>query len=183
VRIISYCSQLSQFLAHHRFHRHPGVVVSRITCILSPTHIQNLKPLRRSISFLYYFPHMFRPKKFLVIYLRSSLLLSRHYSLRTKCVERKRKYVSGFDSCLVVEGENDVTPPWYADSVTCIRRVIASCFTPSCYSLLQSDGGCLYVISVKCTVVQVLRLCTGRTAPRGSTGMALLFHDHGTRRG
>ena len=33
---------------------------------------------------------------------------------------------------------------------------------------------------VKCTLVQALRLCTGRTAHRGSRGIALLFHDHGT---
>jgi hypothetical protein len=36
---------------------------------------------------------------------------------------------------------------------------------------------------VKCTLVQALRLCTGRTAHKGRRGMALLFHDHGTRRG
>ena len=36
---------------------------------------------------------------------------------------------------------------------------------------------------VKCTLVQALRLCTGRTAHRGSRVIALLFHDHGTRRG
>jgi len=36
---------------------------------------------------------------------------------------------------------------------------------------------------VKCTLVQALRLCTGRTAHRGSRGIALLFHDQGTRRG
>jgi len=36
---------------------------------------------------------------------------------------------------------------------------------------------------VKCTLVQALRLCTGRTAHRGSRGIALLFYDHGTRRG
>jgi len=36
---------------------------------------------------------------------------------------------------------------------------------------------------VKCTLVQALRLCTGRTAHRGSRGIALLFHDHGIRRG
>jgi len=36
---------------------------------------------------------------------------------------------------------------------------------------------------VKCTLVQALRLCTGRKAHRGSRGIALLFHDHGTRRG
>ena len=36
---------------------------------------------------------------------------------------------------------------------------------------------------VKCTLVQALRLCTGRTAHRGSRGIALLFLYHGTRRG
>ena len=35
----------------------------------------------------------------------------------------------------------------------------------------------------KCTLVQTLRFCTGRTAHRGSRGIALLFHDHSTRRG
>ena len=37
-------------------------------------------------------------------------------------------------------------------------------------------------VLVKCTLVQALRLCTGRTAHRGSRGIGLLFHDHGTRR-
>ena len=36
---------------------------------------------------------------------------------------------------------------------------------------------------VKCTLVQTLRLCTDRTALRESRGIALLFLDHGTRRG
>jgi len=36
---------------------------------------------------------------------------------------------------------------------------------------------------VKCTLVQALRLCTGRTAHRGRRSIALLFLDHGTRRG
>ena len=35
---------------------------------------------------------------------------------------------------------------------------------------------------VKCTLVQVLRLCTSRTAHRGSRGITLLFLDHGNRR-
>ena len=39
------------------------------------------------------------------------------------------------------------------------------------------------VKKIKYTLVQALRLCTGRTAHRGSRGIALLFHDHGTRRG
>jgi hypothetical protein len=36
---------------------------------------------------------------------------------------------------------------------------------------------------VKVTLVQALRLCTDRKAHRGSRGIALLFHDHDTRRG
>ena len=35
---------------------------------------------------------------------------------------------------------------------------------------------------VKVTLVQALRLCTGRTPHRGSRCIALLFHDRGTRR-
>ena len=38
-------------------------------------------------------------------------------------------------------------------------------------------------VKVKCTNVQALRLCTGRTANRWSRGIALPFHDHGNRRG
>ena len=40
----------------------------------------------------------------------------------------------------------------------------------------------LYKAMVKVTPVQALRLCTGRTGHRGSRGIALPFHDHGTRR-
>ena len=36
---------------------------------------------------------------------------------------------------------------------------------------------------VKCTHVQALRLCTGCTAHRESSGIALTFIDHGNRRG
>ena len=36
---------------------------------------------------------------------------------------------------------------------------------------------------VKVTLVQALRLCTGCTVHRGSKGIALIFHDHGTRSG
>ena len=38
-------------------------------------------------------------------------------------------------------------------------------------------------VMVKCTLVQALRLCIGRTVHRGSRGIALTFHDHATRRG
>jgi hypothetical protein len=40
-----------------------------------------------------------------------------------------------------------------------------------------------YKVKVKCTLVQALRLCTGRTAHRGNRGIALFFHDRDTRRG
>ena len=40
----------------------------------------------------------------------------------------------------------------------------------------------VYDSQVKCTLVQALRLCTGHMAHRGSRGIALPFHDHGTRR-
>jgi len=32
-------------------------------------------------------------------------------------------------------------------------------------------------VKLKCTLVQALRLCTGRTAHRGSRGIALRFRD------
>ena len=38
-------------------------------------------------------------------------------------------------------------------------------------------------VKLKCTLVQALWLCTGCMAHRGSRGIALLFLDHGTRRG
>ena len=38
-------------------------------------------------------------------------------------------------------------------------------------------------VKVKCTPVQALRLCTGRTAHRGSRGIVLLFLGYDTRRG
>jgi len=38
-------------------------------------------------------------------------------------------------------------------------------------------------VKVKVTLVQALRICTGPTAHRRSRGIALLFLDHGTRRG
>jgi len=41
---------------------------------------------------------------------------------------------------------------------------------------------CVGKVKVKCTLLQALRLCTGRTSHKGSRGIALLFLDHGTRR-
>jgi hypothetical protein len=42
---------------------------------------------------------------------------------------------------------------------------------------------CETLFCISPPLVQALRLCTGRTAYRGSRGIALPFHDHGTRRG
>ena len=48
----------------------------------------------------------------------------------------------------------------------------------------RTDCLCLSLLKkVKCTLVQALRHWTGRTARRGSGGRALIFLDHGTRRG
>jgi hypothetical protein len=57
---------------------------------------------------------------------------------------------------------------------------------PYCY--VYTYIACLLIAlfskgKVKVTLVQALRFCTGRTAHRGSRGIALFFHDHGTRRG
>jgi len=38
-------------------------------------------------------------------------------------------------------------------------------------------------VKIKFTLVQALRLCTGRTTHRGSRGITLPFLDHSTRRG
>ena len=45
---------------------------------------------------------------------------------------------------------------------------------------VQGDDYCQWKVKVKCTIVQALRLCTGRTVYRG---IALPFLEHGTRRG
>ena len=48
--------------------------------------------------------------------------------------------------------------------------------------MLQDERSCVVGKKVKVTLVQALRLCTGRTTHRGSRGMALPFHDRGTRK-
>jgi hypothetical protein len=49
--------------------------------------------------------------------------------------------------------------------------------------IIKKDNNMKGGKKVKYTPVQALRLCTGSTAHRGSRGIALLFHGHGTRRG
>jgi hypothetical protein len=53
------------------------------------------------------------------------------------------------------------------------------------HTVLLNNGNRLRIVmvTVKCTLVQALRLSTCRTAHRGSRGIALPFHDHGYRRG
>ena len=55
--------------------------------------------------------------------------------------------------------------------------------TSSCDVTLYHWASSYCILKVKCTLVQALRLCTGRTARRGSRVIALTFHDHSTRRG
>ena len=57
----------------------------------------------------------------------------------------------------------------------------ASCMAGDCRILKTAVAE--WKCKVKVTPVQALRLCTGRTAHRGSRGIALPFHDHGTRMG
>ena len=51
------------------------------------------------------------------------------------------------------------------------------------WQTLLSFSSLLGKVKVECTLIPTLRLCTGRTAHRGSRGIALLFLDHDTRRG
>jgi len=64
--------------------------------------------------------------------------------------------------------------------LSCVGRLAVSDVTvkPSvtCVDWLQKK-------KVKCTLVQALRLCTGRTVHTGSRGIALFFTDHCTKRG
>ena len=48
---------------------------------------------------------------------------------------------------------------------------------------MVNTTGMTNLMIVKCTLVQALRLCTGRTAHRGCSGVNLLLLEHGTKRG
>jgi hypothetical protein len=68
----------------------------------------------------------------------------------------------------------------HSSETTIGRRVLPSSGpNPYCMIILFLSQK----ICVKCTFVLALMLCTDRTAHRGSRGIALLFLDHGTRRG
>jgi hypothetical protein len=70
----------------------------------------------------------------------------------------------------------------------CGSNHISLCIYSILYTNVQwydTEQCCFVTVKkkVKCTLVQAVRLCTGHMARRGSRGRALLFHDHGTRRG
>ena len=79
---------------------------------------------------------------------------------------------------------------FFVNKVVKFWSTIPNCLDPRGCRILFTEE-LLAVISslkvkvkkVKCTLVQALRLCTGRTAHRGSRGIALPFHDHCNRRG
>ena len=70
--------------------------------------------------------------------------------------------------------------PWRCMTTALLRRIVRNAQSRSitCTSVLSVSGK-----KVKCALVQALRLCTGSTNHRGSRVIALLFLDHGTRRG
>jgi len=81
-----------------------------------------------------------------------------------------------------------LSPPFYIDfsrlsrdrrNYLCIRLYSVNGRTV----MVPSHDAILVKVKVKCALVQALRLCTGRTAHRGNRGIALLFLDHGNRRG
>jgi len=66
--------------------------------------------------------------------------------------------------------------------VLCSYATNYSCIVST--SFIKNILKTIFIVKkVKCTLVQAVRLCTGRTAHRGSRSIALLFRDHGTRRG
>jgi hypothetical protein len=68
-------------------------------------------------------------------------------------------------------------------------QCIVTYATANCWHPRKISSEIKYLIllptikKVKCTLVQALSLCTGRTAQKRSRGIALLFLDRGTRRG
>jgi len=64
-----------------------------------------------------------------------------------------------------------------------IADVSAEVQTDHLPNSIKSVVKLLVKVKVKCILVQALRLYTGCTIQRGSRGIALLFHDHGPRRG
>ena len=63
-------------------------------------------------------------------------------------------------------------------------RFIVKLFVCNWHGVVDTSSvSMLEMVKVKVTLVQALRLCRGRTAHRGSRGIALSFHDHSSRKG
>ena len=99
--------------------------------------------------------------------------------LTTACKARYDHFLSQWKSC-----RNESTAVWvgvaervYSLGWLEIENINSTALTISFYSLLKLCVLCKGKVKVKVTLVQALRLCTGRTAHRGSRGIALLFHD------
>jgi hypothetical protein len=68
-------------------------------------------------------------------------------------------------------------------SFRCVpKRGKCDCYLHHVCLSVRPHGATRLLLS-KCTLVQAMRLCTGRTTHRGSRGITLTFHDHGTSRG
>ena len=81
------------------------------------------------------------------------------------------------------EIQHTYSPPW-EHQIPQFKGLLTRRFINDAVSrLLEVEWVEKWKGKVKCTLVQALRLCTGHTAPRGRRGIALLFLDHGTRRG
>jgi len=87
-------------------------------------------------------------------------------------------------SYLTVYMNSQNTCHWYIEKPVC-RAPSVKVWWEAINTGTGSTGNTIPNITakVKCTLVQALRLCTGRMAHRGSRGLTILFHDHGTRRG
>jgi hypothetical protein len=64
-----------------------------------------------------------------------------------------------------------------------VLNILATCASGMTKTIPDVEIGRWVGKNVKCTLVQTLRLCTRCMAHRESRRIALLFHDHGTRRG
>jgi len=77
-----------------------------------------------------------------------------------------------------LDGRKISSPPGFDPGPSSPYSVPIPTELPGRYSISIT----LDIKKVKCTLVQALRICTGHTAHRGSSGVALLFLDHGIRR-
>jgi hypothetical protein len=91
------------------------------------------------------------------------------------------------DCCLIVAYFTSVATKVVASETRfcdmCLAIILVYKFTECSRLVLEVHTWNLICKKVKYTLVQTLRLCTVQAAHRGSRGIALLFHDHGTRKG